>query len=99
MHRIPITIANVLIEIRSPYSASEMGIEKRLGGFLGEPDDPVSTVSIVWEESAGAPAPKGEMIYDPGDIWRMYRHDGNYYASIKKLRLQNYKRFVRAFGL
>jgi hypothetical protein len=85
MHRIPVTIANILIEIKTPYSASEMGIEKRLGGFMGEPDDPVSAVSIVWEESAGEPVPMGEMIYDPGEIWQMYRHDGNYYAAINYL--------------
>jgi hypothetical protein len=83
MYRITITIADIVIEVKSPYSASELGIQKRLGGFLREPGDPVSVVSIVWKESAGVPEPKGEMIYDPGGIWRMYRHGVNYYAAIK----------------
>ncbi len=83
MHRIPITIADILIEVKSPYSASELGIEKRLGPFFGEPVNPVSVVSINWSESIGAPEIKGEKIYDPGEIWRMYRNGEDYYAAIR----------------
>ena len=34
VHNIPITIANILIELTSPLSATELGIEQRLGPFF-----------------------------------------------------------------
>jgi hypothetical protein len=82
LHNIPISIANILIELTSPLSAAELGIEQRLGPFVGAPDNPVARVSLRWEESDGVPCPCGELVYDPGSIWRMYRAREEYYAAI-----------------
>jgi hypothetical protein len=81
-HNIPITIADILIEVTSPLSAVELGIEKRLGPFFGAPRDPIARVSLRWAESDGAPSPRGELVYDPGSIWRMYRAGQDFYAAI-----------------
>jgi hypothetical protein len=81
-HEIPITIADILIELRSPLSAAELAIEQRLGGFFGASANPVDRVSLCWKESAGPLFPRGELIYDPGSIWRMYSASEGYYAAI-----------------
>lgn len=81
---IPITIADILIELTSPLSAAELGIEGRLGPFrtAGSPENPLARVALRWEESANPPAPRGELIYDPGSIWKMYRAGEDYYAAL-----------------
>jgi hypothetical protein len=81
-HNIPITIADILIQVQSPLSASELGIEARLGDFFGAAETPVAKVSLRWEESDVSPCPQGDLIYDPGSIWRMYRTLDEYYAAI-----------------
>lgn len=81
-HNIPISIANILIELTSPLSAAELGIEQRLGPFFGAPENPLARVTLRWEESANPPTPRGELIYDPGSIWKMYRAGEDYYAAL-----------------
>jgi hypothetical protein len=82
MYNISITIADILIEVKSPISASELKIEKRLGPFFQTPDNPIARVSLLWEENADLNSPRAELVYDPGSIWRMYHENGNYYATI-----------------
>jgi hypothetical protein len=84
LHSIPIRIANVLIELTSPLSAAELGIEGRLGPFraAGAPEKPLARVALGWEESESAPAPRGDLIYDPGSIWKMYREGPDFYAAL-----------------
>ena len=79
---IPISIANILIELTSPLSAVELGIEGRLGPFFGAPENPLARVVLRWEESANPPAARGELVYDPGSIWKMYRAEPDYYAAL-----------------
>jgi hypothetical protein len=72
-HRISIGIGDLLIELSSPLSAAELGINDRLGGFFGAPEKPLARVALRWEESFGPPTPCGDLVYDPGSIWKMYR--------------------------
>ncbi len=81
MYNILISIANILIELTSPLSAAEIGIEARLGPFLSTPKKPLARVVLHWEESQFAPSQCGELMYDPGSIWRMYRAGQAYYAA------------------
>ena len=83
-HKIPIRIANILIELTSPLSAAELGIEGRLGPFraTGAPEQPLARVALRWEESTHPPAPRGDLIYDPGSLWKMYREGPDYYAAL-----------------
>ena len=39
-------------------------------------------MALRWEESAGPPVPRGDLIYDPGSIWKMYRAGEDYYAAL-----------------
>ena len=79
---VPITIANICIELSSPLSPAQLGIQGRLKPFIGVPERPLMRVALRWEESAGPPAPEGTLIYDPGSIWRMYRSGERYCAAI-----------------
>lgn len=72
-HEIPIGIGGLLIELFSPLSAAELGIEERLEGFFGAPEKSLGRVALRWEESLRPPLPCGELVYDPGSIWKMYR--------------------------
>ncbi|MCX6544998.1 MAG: hypothetical protein NTV05_11385 [Acidobacteria bacterium] len=84
-HNIPIRIANLLIELTSPLSAVELGIEGRLGPFRAEEgalENPLSRVALRWEDSKNPPAPQGELIYDPGSIWKMYRAGSDFCATL-----------------
>jgi hypothetical protein len=82
LHDISITIANMLIELTSPLSAAELGIEGRLGQFVGAAEKPLARVALRWEESAVPPVPRGALIYDPGSIWKMHRAEPDYYAAL-----------------
>jgi hypothetical protein len=82
LHKITITIADLLIELTSPLSVAELGIEGRLGPFCGEPVRPTARITVRWQESAHQPAPRGKLVYDPGSIWKMYRDETDYYASL-----------------
>ena len=84
LHDIPIRIADMLIELTSPLSAAELGIEESLGPFraAGVSKSPLARVALRWEDSASAPAPRGELIYDPGSIWKMYRTGSDFFAAI-----------------
>ena len=67
LHYIPVRIANILIELTSPLSAGELGIERGLGPFraAGAADHPLARVALCWEESSHPPAPRGDLIYAP----------------------------------
>jgi hypothetical protein len=83
-YNIPIRIANILIELTTPLSAAELGIEGRLGPFCaaGALEEPLARVALRWEESAQPPAPPGELIYEPGSFWQMYRAGSHCYAVL-----------------
>ncbi len=83
-HNIPITIANIAIDLTSPLSAVELGIAGRLGPFYTaeSPEAPLARVALRWEESAAPPVPRGDLIYDPGSIWKMHRAGQAYYAAL-----------------
>jgi hypothetical protein len=82
LHNIPISIAKILIELTSPLSAAELGIEGRLGPFFGSPENPLARLALRWEENAQPPTPRGDLIYDPGSIWKMYREGSDFYAAL-----------------
>ena len=84
LNKISICIADLLIELTSPLSVAELGIEERLGPFFAADTDkkPQACVSLRWQESEHPPAPQGELIYDPGSIWTMHREGADYYAAL-----------------
>jgi hypothetical protein len=77
-----LNIADILFELQSPLDPAELGIATRMGQFYGPPDRPDARISLRWRESVDPLSPDGELIYDPGSIWRMYRAGAEYYAAI-----------------
>ncbi len=84
LYNIPISIAKILIELTSQLPAAELISEGRLGGFRAADglEKPLARVALRWEESAHPPAPRGDLIYDPGSIWKMYRDGPDCYAAL-----------------
>lgn len=83
-HSIMITIAGLTIELESPLSASELGIIKQLGPFFSKPEYPFGAdVLLQWIENGTLSEPAaGDLIYDPGTIWKMYFDGTSYHAFI-----------------
>jgi hypothetical protein len=79
-NKIPITIANILIELTSPLSVEEMGIGSRFGAFFGTNKNPIAQLGLCWENGINSITSPGELIYDPGSIWKMYRSGYNFQA-------------------
>ena len=83
MHNIPIRIANIAIDLTSPLSAAELGIEARLGPFRRRgPRRTAGPRGAALGRERGAAVPQGDLIYDPGSIWKMYRAGEDYYAAL-----------------
>jgi hypothetical protein len=84
LHNIPIRIADILVELTSPLSAGELGIERWLGPYraVGAPEKALARLALRWEECENAPVPPGDLIYDPGSIWTMYRAGPDCYAAL-----------------
>jgi hypothetical protein len=77
-------IAGMQIELQSSIAAAAMGIEERLGPFFSNGAGGTIDSIIRWTEGA-ADTVSGRLIYDPGDIWRMYHDEGAqaYHARIE----------------
>jgi len=84
VHHISLCIADVLIDLTSPLSAAELGIEARLGPFFttGSPENALARVALRWEESDSAVVPPGDLIFDPGAVWKIYRSGEDCYTLI-----------------
>ena len=80
IYNISISIADIVIELESPLSAAELGIKNRLEPFFSSLKNPKSRIKLQWKESLSLPLPEGELIYDPGSIWKIYRAGSKYHA-------------------
>jgi hypothetical protein len=93
-HKIFICIAGIQLELSTPLSAAELGIEERLGEFFAadREEKPLTRISLHWRESSEPPTPRGEMIYKLATVWTMHFDGAKWYASFmcqdKKLSSQ-----------
>ena len=55
VYKVPLTIADILFDLRTPLEPAALGIEARLGQFVGENAGPVSRTIIHWRETDGPP--------------------------------------------
>ncbi len=83
MHRISIRVADIAIDLTSPRSPAELGLGARLLPFLSDPaaGEPLRRIALRWEPRPAIPAPEGELVFDPGSIWKMYRSAGGWRAT------------------
>lgn len=77
-----ISIAEIQMEVQSPLSAVDLGLTEKFATFMEPPDNPLARLSVHWQESSSAPVPQGELIYDPGSIWKMYYDGDRFYAAM-----------------
>jgi len=73
MHQISIAVAGLELQVSSPISAEELGIEDRLGKFMSPLRNPLDRVSLKWEDGDGSTPTEGELVFNPGPVWRVYR--------------------------
>ncbi|MDF1515909.1 MAG: hypothetical protein P1S60_19025 [Anaerolineae bacterium] len=83
LHKIDIHIADIHIQLTSPLSAADLGIERRFRPFMGTgvTTESPANVALRWQESHHAIMPNGELIYDPKSVWKMY-FDGACYNAL-----------------
>ncbi|MCG8430517.1 MAG: hypothetical protein MJA29_05055, partial [Candidatus Omnitrophica bacterium] len=77
-----LSIADIQIDLRSPLTVREMHIDELLEPFFGQPERPAGRIQLQWEESDDILRGEGEMVYDPGIIWRMFRNGETWCAEI-----------------
>jgi len=81
-HRFAISIAGILIEVESPLSPRELGIERRMSAFLQRTNNPLAYVFLRWEKAEEELRAEGELIFDPGSIFRMFKKGNKFYCLL-----------------
>ncbi len=76
------SIAGMQIELQAPSDCPGLLLEDRTDPFSGKPPRPAAAVTVDWRESAAPLRAEGELVYDPGAIWRMFRGEGFWCAEL-----------------
>jgi hypothetical protein len=79
-------MADILVELTSRLSATELGMGRRFGPFFGKPQNPVARVALHWEVSDQPAIPRGELIFDRAPVWKMYRKGFECYVAFTSRR-------------
>lgn len=67
-------IADLTLTVECPLPFQEIGLPGRLSPFGVPPPAPASDIVIRWEGvSHLSPLPADELIYDPKQVWRMFK--------------------------
>ena len=83
LHNIPISIAEMLIDVSSSLSLNKLGIIHRLGPFIvGAAGRQCDHITLRCEDNKCLRWPSGKLIYNPGSVWRMYQCGQKYSAVI-----------------
>jgi len=85
VHLNRLRIADLLLELRAPLPPAELGIEQMLGPFFCPVAGPAADVVLNWVEGDPSPPSQARLVYDPGEIWRMYAagEGGAFHAHIR----------------
>jgi hypothetical protein len=77
-----IVMAGVALEVHSSLTPEGMGLIPKLAPFT-EPVAPPAVRTVVrWQEGDPDGVPHGELLFDPGDIWRIHRSpDGTAFTA------------------
>ncbi|NTV08145.1 MAG: hypothetical protein HGA81_06025 [Chlorobium limicola] len=81
-HTISMAIAGMQIELQSPLSPTELGIDERLSPFFGKHKHPSKHIALEWKKLDEVTFPAGKPVYDPGAVWKMYPAAGGWCAEI-----------------
>ncbi len=77
MQTLAFRVAEIGFAVHGPLAAAELGVEDRLKAFLTEDAARGEDVSIRWEEGDPRPPVAGQVAFDPGRTWKMYRSAGD----------------------
>jgi hypothetical protein len=74
--RVWIKIADLTIALVSDHPALQLGVEGAMRKFLVHETAPDVSVRAVWGDVPDDPG--GEIVFDSGGLWRLYRQDETY---------------------
>ena len=77
-----ISIADIQIDLKSQLTVDELGIRHRYSTFFGKPQNPLYHIDLTWSSFSAPFHFPVQLIFDPGEIWKMYRHGSDYYVSL-----------------
>ncbi|MGQ9645213.1 MAG: hypothetical protein ACUVWO_01580 [Thermodesulfobacteriota bacterium] len=69
-------VADVNIELLSSDSALQIGLEGAMKEFVVEERKPDITIQAIWNDLSETT--KGKLIFDSGDLWKLYSDNGDY---------------------
>ena len=72
-HTMCFTIAGLPIHVQSTLDLDTLGLRGRFGSFVSAGDGDVPPVSLRWRDGDPDTVPRGELVHDPGSIWRAFR--------------------------
>ena len=75
-------IAGLTIKLVSDIHFEKINLSKRILSFSVPDGNLKEDLTIRLKEKFEEPSPLGDLIYDPGDIWKMYRYKDTYNAAI-----------------
>ncbi|MFA7361285.1 MAG: hypothetical protein WC139_09640 [Candidatus Kapaibacterium sp.] len=75
-------IAGLNIKLLSELPFEKIKLSERILSFSVPEVNQKEDLTIHLKEIFEIPSPLGDLIYDPGDIWRMYKHENTYNAAI-----------------
>lgn len=75
-------IAGLTIKLLSEIPLEKINLSERILSFSVSDVSKKEDLSIHLKEKFEPPSQLGDLIYDPGDIWRMYKHKNTYNAAI-----------------
>ncbi len=81
MEQVSISIADIHFDLKSQFTVDELKIRPRYLPFFGRPKNPQYHVDLLWEAFSGPSTIPAKLIYDPGEIWKMYQHGSEYFAT------------------
>lgn len=75
-------IAGLTIKLLSEIPFEKIKLSERILTFSIPDINQKEDLTIRLKEKFEVPSPLGDLIYDPGDIWKMYKHENAYNAAI-----------------
>lgn len=79
-------IAGIAIEVQLEQASSRLAVSQRLAGFrVDRPSDSSMRATVHLRHGDPDTVPLGELEFDPGEIWRMYRHGADPHRQVARI--------------
>lgn len=81
VYQIQFSVASIEVLLTSPISPETMQITDRYRSFMENIGKPTYHIDLEWKEFSEKPVKRPQLIFDPGEIWQMYRDESLWYAA------------------